>query len=42
VIAPGLWLPVLWGLALVAFGFFVQVPWVAELGGWCHLVPPAE
>ena len=31
-----------WGLALVAFGYVVQVPWVAEWAGWCHRVLPSD
>jgi Zn-dependent protease with chaperone function len=41
-VAAGAAVAVLWGLALVAFGYVVQIPWVAELGGWCHLVLPSD
>ncbi|MDQ3575592.1 MAG: hypothetical protein M3404_11860, partial [Actinomycetota bacterium] len=39
-------LGVAWGLFLVAGGFLIQVPWLAERSGWCqrvlagHDVPP--
>ncbi|MEO7557050.1 MAG: M56 family metallopeptidase [Acidimicrobiales bacterium] len=35
-------LAVAWGLAIVAFGFVVQIPVVAEWAGWCHLVLPSD
>jgi Zn-dependent protease with chaperone function len=31
-----------WGLVLVAFGYVVQVPWVAERAGWCHRILPSD
>ncbi|MGI8663086.1 MAG: M56 family metallopeptidase [Acidimicrobiales bacterium] len=35
-------LAVAWGLAIVAFGFVVQVPTVADWAGWCHLALPGD
>ena len=42
VVAAGSALAVAWGLAIVAFGFVVQIPVVAEWAGWCHLVLPGD
>lgn len=45
--AVGAALAVTWGLAIAAFAFAIQVPWIAERAGWCrvllashHRVPP--
>ena len=31
-----------WGLALVAFGYLVQISWIADLAGWCHRLIPGH